>query len=115
MLTIRREQIAALDALALRLSLQRLVREFEVLRPQHFQAMGARESEEFLRRTVNQGLVWGIRIEKDVWALIDLMLAYGDFHLAPDRPWALPILNHPTLSGTAKIKVVTANLRERLD
>jgi hypothetical protein len=115
MLMIRAKQLAVLEAECLRLSLKRLVRKFEVLRPQQFKAMGAVESEAFVHRAVQQGLAWGIRNREDVWELIDLMLKYGpEFASSPDRSWAQGILNSASLSGTAKIKLVAGHLREEL-
>jgi hypothetical protein len=116
MLTIRREQMAVFQAKKLGQTLPILVQEFEWRRPQHFQEMGPEGSAAFVRQAVHQGLAWGIRKRNDVWALMDLMLEFGpEFASAPDRPWAQPILNSGTLSGTAKIKLVTAHLRGEFD
>jgi hypothetical protein len=116
MLRIREEQMAVFRAGALSRNLPALVQEFERTRSQQFRAMGPERSEAFIHTAVNQGVTWGIRRYQDLWALIDLMLEFGvDFASAPERPWANGILNSDTLSGTAKVKLVTAHLRGQLD
>jgi hypothetical protein len=116
MLIIRKAQMDALGAYMLSQNLPRIVEDFEVMRRPYFLRMGAEESHKFVLAAVKTGLNWGIRKFADMWALIDLMLEFGlEFAADPGRPWAAPILDSPTLSGTAKIKLISAYLKRQLD
>jgi hypothetical protein len=116
MLTIRKAQMDVFSAYMLSENLPKMVEDFEVLRRPSFLKLGAEGSRSFVYAAVERGLGWGIRKFADVWALIDLMLEFGlDFASEPGRPWAPRILNSATLSGTAKLKLVTAHLRGQLD
>ena len=116
MLTIRKAQMDVFSSYMLSENLPKMVEDFEVMRRPHFLNLGPEGSRDFVHAAVEKALGWGIRKFSDVWALIDLMLEFGvNFSAEPGRPWARPILNSSTLSGTAKIKLVTAHLRGQLD
>jgi hypothetical protein len=116
MLTIRKAQMDVFSAYMLSENLPKMVEDFEVMRRPYFLKLGAEGSRKFVHAAVEKSLSWGIRKFSDVWALIDLMLEFGlEFATEPARPWAAQILNSETLSGTAKIKLVTAHLRGQLD
>jgi hypothetical protein len=116
MLTIRKEQMDVFSAYMLSENVPKMVEDFEVIRRPHYLRMGAERSREFVHSAVTQGLVWGIRKFSDLWALIDLMLEFGpDFALPQSRPWVHKILNSESLSGTAKIKLVAADMYGHLE
>jgi hypothetical protein len=116
MLTIRKAQMDVFSAYMLSENLPKMVDDFQVLRGPSFLKLGVEGSRNFVYTAVERGLGWGIRKFADLWVLIDLMLEFGlDFASEPGRPWAPRILNSATLSGTAKIKLVTAHLRGQLD
>jgi hypothetical protein len=116
MLTIRKARMDVFSAYMVSQNLPKMVEDFGMLRRPYFLKFGAEGSRNFVHAAVERGLSWGIRKFADVWALIDLMLEFRlDFASEPARPWAQQILNRATLSGTAKIKLITAHLRGQLD
>lgn len=112
MLTIRKEQMDVFREAKLDQNLQKLVRDFELKQSARYAELGPVGSEAFVQKAAKKGLAWEIRKYKDIWALIELMADFGlEFAADPGRPWANGILNSAKLSGTAKVKLVGAQLR----
>jgi hypothetical protein len=105
MLTIRKEQMAAFSAYMLRGFIERAHEHIAKAFPKDYARLKEAGTRELIQKGIDKGTRHGIDAERPVSALIDLMVEFGaDFEAQPDRPWAMKILNHPTLSGQSKME-----------
>ena len=93
MLTIRKEQMAALGAAQVKKFEDRMVTHLQKHFPEQCKKLGPK-----LRELVAYGIEragsYGIVAERDVSRYIDIMLAFGrDFDKDPNLPWAAAALN----------------------
>jgi hypothetical protein len=113
MLTIRKEQMAAIGDGELKRFEQRMVRHIATEYPEKYQKLGEPKTLSLVREGIETGGQNGIKSAGPVAALIELMVEFGErFELSPDQAWAHEILAHETLPGGVKIELIGERFRE---
>ncbi len=119
MMTIRREQMRALNAYTRQAFEDRMARHLRQIYPEQVQRMGdPADREPILRAVIRQGIEKAVRYqilaERDVGRFIDLMVKIApDFAERPDLKWAAGILKDPTLHAHGKVELIHAQLAAR--
>ena len=114
MLTIRREQVNVLSSYMLKSFQDRMVKQIATDFPKQYKDLGEPGVCNLVQQGINKAGKHGIERECDVATLIELMLEFSpDFEAQPGRAWAPRILNHPTLSGQAKVESLCLRMKGR--
>ena len=93
MITIRRDQYQALEALALVSFESRLLAHLQRCFPEHVGKLGEEAARSAIRDGIARAHGYGIVSERQVCIFIDLMFALGErFDRDPKHPWARAIL-----------------------
>lgn len=115
MLTIRKEQLAPFQQLALYDFAARLVKHLLTHYPSPSAALGGPPAvEAFVWRTMDQADGFGIQSTGGVTAFAELLIQFGEnFERSPIREWTANILAHPTLPGSAKVETIRERHQEQ--
>ena len=114
MITIRYEQIDALQRAESESLEQRLCDALEHDHPEEVAALGPRGTRDLVRHGLRTGWSSGLHDEDQLARLVMLMFQLGpDFERSPDHERALGRLNHPRLPGPLKIDMVERLLTAR--
>jgi len=113
MLVIRNEQMAAFRAFKLRFFEEAIVKNIAAAFPGKFNRWGEMKTREFVRRGVEIGRQHGITASGPLSTLIELMVQFGArFELCPEQAWALDLMAHKTLPGSAKVQLIAERFHE---
>jgi hypothetical protein len=114
MLTIRKEQMDVLNGYMLRGFIHRTLNQIAKKFPNDCARLKDSGVRELIQKGIEKGARHGIDTELTVAALIELMVEFGpDFEAQPNQSWAAKTLNHPTLSGRAKMESLCRRLKGR--
>jgi hypothetical protein len=115
MLTIRREQIEALNADMRRRFEARMVTHVNQFFIQRCQLLGDVGVREWIVAGIERAAKYGIKAEVDVCRFIDVMFVFGrEFDTNPRYPWASRILNARAASPRARIDHLVNSAKKRL-
>jgi hypothetical protein len=114
MLTLRHEQVAALERALARTREDRAVRHVRREHP----VVSAGMSDELVREAVliatRQCALYGFEGEELVHAYLDLMMLLGfDFHRDPRQAWVLPTLTDPHMGARTRLVLLVEDARAR--
>ena len=102
MLTIRKEQIAALSAAEVRKFIDRVVTHVRKFFPDQVEALGEEKTRENIRYGITRAAAYGISAEREVCRYIDVMFALRrDFDNDPTFGFASEILRDRNVKGSA--------------
>ncbi|MBI2686058.1 MAG: hypothetical protein HYX27_07060 [Acidobacteria bacterium] len=83
--------------------------------PEKFEELGEGRVREFVRRGVDDGQKFRIRLEGALATFVVLRWQYGEqFELSPDRLWARDVLEHPQLPDAVKISLIADRFESRV-
>jgi len=103
MLTIRREQMEALEAAAVRDFERRMLAHLRQFFPKHLAVLGEPTLRAVIRFGVGRGSIHGFTTEHDLCLYVDLMLLLGSlFDEDPQLPWADAILHDAGIPDSAE-------------
>jgi len=113
MLTLRNEQLKALDAAIAKDFEQRTMRHLSRIFPQQCEDMGDEAVRRLIRDGIERAAQYQIKIERHVALFIDLMVGIApDFDRQPEMYWARRILEDPSLSSDDKLDLIYTELKE---
>jgi hypothetical protein len=106
-LTIRPAQMSVFEAAQRARFVDQLLETLSHAYPHHRQAMGSDGLRALIVLGIALGERHGVRLERPVSVLIELMVAFGEsFERSRDRAWATETLAHPTLPGALKVRLM---------
>jgi hypothetical protein len=107
MLTIRDEQMEALQEAAMRSFEQRMVLHLRQFFPEECRRAGEMRTLAAIRQGVQRAQAYGIESEIDVVRYIDISVVLGlDFDSGKRYPWARQILEDGEMDGSEKINAL---------
>ena len=111
MLTIRPQQIAALEADVVRRFEKKSRRHFREEFPEETRTMSDADCNEVVRRAVERGKRYGVTTERDVLLFADLMLLKGrNFDQDASLAWVKKILLKTDMDGQTKMRTIYLRL-----
>ncbi len=114
MLTIRKAQIVALNPAARQEFQGHLLEHLAEEYPVQIEELGEPGARELVRRAIDKGLSHGVEDRSSLATLVTLMVEFGErFEISPDQAVAMQILEHPSVPGGVKIRVLEDHLRAR--
>lgn len=112
MLTIRDEQLEALNAAKLQRFEERMAQYVAAEYPRRYASLMEEGTRRLIRNGIEFGTHHGIETEGALAVLIELMVEFGmQFERSPDRAWAERMLALSSIPGPIKV----AAIRERFD
>ena len=114
MLTMRNQQLKALQAVATEQFVARLARTFRTEQPGLVAAYAEPELQQQLRQAVERAQSYGLVAEKDAFVFATVWLLYGtDFDQDPQHAWAREICKDQALTSRAKAMQLREAARKR--
>jgi hypothetical protein len=116
MLQIRREQMESLTAYMQESFRERMAVRISGRFPRQHAALKPQGTLDLIDRGIQKCAGHGIKAERDVAAMIELMVEFGpDFEVHRDRlTWAPALLKNPKLSPPAKVDVLYVKITGRV-
>lgn len=115
MLTIRREQIEALNADMRRRFEIRMVAHVNQFFAQRCQLLGDAGVREWIVAGIERAAKYDIKAELDVCRYIDVMFVFGrEFDVDPRYPWATRILNARASTARARVNHLVKSAKKRV-
>ncbi len=94
MLTIRKEQMKALEQVALKDFEDDMVEHIKEFFPNHYKTIGESQIRKVIQYAIERGEVYGFTTHRNVCLYLNNMLILGsNFDVDPQYPWAAEILN----------------------
>jgi len=116
MLSVRLEQLEALQKDTLKMFAYRLFDHIESEYPEDFEKLGTDGRWELINTVLRTGKRLDILGRGSLVTLTELMLEFGiQFELSPDRSWAEAMLEHRRLPGAVRVQAIAGFLRSRTD
>lgn len=114
MLTIRREQLKALESAQERRFRETLRRHVRLELREHTQALTDEVVRQRVDLGVDRGRQYGLRASRDLMLFVDLEFALApNFEQQPSMLWARRILTSRTIDAEAKMDMIYQRLAER--
>jgi hypothetical protein len=112
MLTIRKEQMEALNAVMRERFIEKTMRHLRDLFPEETKPLAEPDLRAFVEDGMKRAGGYSIVSEREVTLFIDLMMGLGkDFEAQPNRDWIKRVLVNPEFDEQEKIDVIYQRLQ----
>ena len=115
MLTIRKEQMAALAAVAWQKFEDRTVLELGRDQPQRFDELGEAEVRRMVRKSIQRGRQYAFATKRDVRRLAELMVECPDFDDQPRHAWTRELLGRTDIPSGNRMALLVYRMTGRSD
>lgn len=116
MLTLRKEQMAALEAVAWRNFQEIMVRRFELKLPRRFEELGEPEVRRIAAKSIRKGIQYAFENRDDVTRLAELMIEFApDFDDDPRYAWARELIEQTAVPSSHRMALLVYRMTGRTD
>ena len=113
MLVIRPEQFAAFSAATEREFEARMLEHVRSTAPDAYAERGADGVKHLVRAAIDKSRSFGIRRERDVERMLDIMVAHGEsFEREGPTAWTLSVLTSAGLSPSTRVELIRQDLTQ---